>query len=178
MCNSITIRKFFSLLVLAVASALTIGAARADVSDFPAKVRHPLKWMFISELSDNDIRRFIQLVKDIDDGRILDLTSPIENLLDADLVLFLLNDWKDVERLPWQDIFSEQYQRVLNTTEKADGVFIELRVNGGKPFMLTFLKRRKGSGEVLECTAAYFLTSFDTSSDETKYRKMGCAEFK
>ena len=83
MHNALAIRKFLSPLVLAIASALAIGAAKADVSDFPAKVGHPLKWMFISELSDNDIRRFIQLVKDIDDGRILDLTSPIENLLEV-----------------------------------------------------------------------------------------------
>ena len=165
MHNALAIRKFLSPLVLAIASALAIGAARADVSDFPAKVGHPLKWVFIASTDKEETRDFIDAVKAADKKGILDADGPVTDIGEADMILFLLNDWEDAGQLPYQDSFGEAYREVVETKNRLPDAFIqtvELRVNGGKPYLLIFYSRSIDLGARLNCYARNFIALFDS----------------
>jgi len=165
MRNSITIRKFLSLLVLAVASALAIGAARADISDFPAKVGHPLKWVFIASTDKEETQDFIDAVKAADKKGILDADGPVTDIGEADMILFLLNDWEDAGKLPFQDSFGEVYKEMPEIKSRSPDTLthsVELRVNGGKPYLLIFYSRSIDLGARLNCYARNFIALFDS----------------
>jgi len=171
MRNSITIRKFLSLLILAVASALAIGTAKADISDFPAKVGHPLKWVFIASTDKEETQAFINAVKAADKKGILDADGPVTDIGEADMILFLLDDWEDAGKLPFQDSFGEVYRDVAEIKSRFPDTLshsVELRVNGGKPYLLIFYNRAVAPEAAVECYARNFIAKLE--SHETARR--------
>ncbi len=165
MRSSITIRKFLSLLVLAIASALAIGTARADISDFPAKVGHPLKWVFIASTDKEETQAFIDAVKAADKKGILDADGPVTDIGEADMILFLLNDWEDAGMLPFQDSFGEVYKEMPEIKSRYPDILthsVELRVNGGKPYLLIFYNRAVAPEAAVECYARSFIAVLES----------------
>ena len=157
--------QFLSLLVLVIASALAIGAARADISDFPAKVGHPLKWVFIASTDKEETQAFIDAVKEADKKGILDADGPVTDIGEADMILFLLDDWEDAGMLPFQDSFGEVYRDVVETKNRLPDAFIqtvELRVNGGKPYLLIFYTRAIAPEAAVECYARSFIAVLES----------------
>ena len=149
------------LITIILFSVLT--NVQADTADFLGKVGHPIKYVFVSTLTDEEIDQFIEYAEKADDTGIIDKGSPIHETKSADVLLFLLNSWEEATILPWQDSFSEAYEKVsgLESSEPVpDAISIEVLIDGGRPYMLVFYNMSIFPEKDLGCYAISFVALF------------------
>ena len=137
----------------------TANQSRSDTVDAPfaSKLSNKIRIALISKFNDFEKAEFLKLIQKADSSEKFDSDKWSDELNSTDVMLFILSNWDDTKKLPYQETFSSYFESAGQTDVTAVKVMFEISVNNGRPFLLVFYNLSAAPYATQQCIADNFV---------------------
>lgn len=140
-------------ILLPLAAVVPMAKAQSDIEPFVKKIEQKPRIFLTSKLDAEAVDQFYHVLQDADPYGMLDHSVRPSTLSDADVAVFLLDKWEDVNLLPGQRSLSHIYADVAKKDGEIAKSVIELVLSDGRLMQLVFYNRSSTPETEVSCFA-------------------------